>query len=595
MSSAVQDELDKIKNSKVNIRKAIIRKHVDQPENPLKSYPDGIDKIDEDVENTLWNGMDNYGAFIRFGTDTEYNAYGGPITIRMNSQDQLDKWTQAANPTSLFFDRFAASPEQPKLNALTTAAQSNGTFNGNTRLEEIYYPENITEVGNYFLYNCTKNGTWDFRNLRKVGNYFAANCNIVPDHWAIASRRNDNYSIFPLFNSLEEVGDYFMQGVSCETKLDLTSIKKAGNYFLYNNKISGLLILPDDCDFTGTTYPLRGFQYACTIWVPENWKLPINNYTLSAQSSSSPAYSLGIKLVGPGAESLAAALPNRTGSPYRKLIVEKLVPEYSVAEEGELIHNFDMDGKWFPYRCVYHQSWSKHFLAEFVYTGSFLGNNGLIAWGTDVSPLTDGTCFLNTSHNNGDYTSPTVVSQMWEDFTPSRKFLTHWGLEGKDTGCYTNWMPFQDLKVGDMRTVECSSGTNYYGSCPTSLSINALGPRTTNTPNVSQMYNNYQEFVSNFTVYAHCSKSVSDPEVVYPDNTWLDYDHYYSAYKTGIAASGSNGSNTFRIGRDRLGKAREYWLNDSASTSTKYYVTTSGSISSKSMTSTSYWRPHYVS
>lgn len=646
----IQEEIDKIKSTKKNTQQAIIAKHVQQEENPFKSYPDGIKQINEDVEQTkvvediFGKTTSPCGELI----SSNPNFFGGPVSIRLNSQEQVDNVTSKTyvNGSSglgyhQLFDKFVCGKAKPILNKTVTSAVTS-MFINNPLLTEIRNRENLEEVGNYFLSGCANVQTWEFPNLKKVGNYFAQNATIrsyrFNDWTDIDEYPYYAYFYAPDFRSLVEVGDYFMTGTTTETWIDLTPLKKAGNYFLYNNKIAGLLILPEDCDLTTTTYPLRGFQYACTVYVPENWKLPINNYTFSAQSSSSPAYSLGINICGPGADSLLAALPNRSSSPYRKLKkVELLLPEegderylptgYSDQKNrrktstlGALVPAFDYMGNWYPYRVVNETLNDKIgsdqmpycpsvLMAEYVFTcptfwydnstGSSVqvqtSSNGLTKWGTIIAPR-------RSDSSTGAVITESPATYFLPDLNPYDLKNENYGpinFKHIDSGYWGD-------SLGDLYATE-GTYKNENSNLPNSFILNAVGRRSSNRINYEmwdstpysagyQIWDGLGRYgaprISYDSVYENSNYSKpSDIAGDFYKEMWLDYDHSWFGQGSGIPNTGSNGPNARRICRDRFGVAREYWLMDSASTAQKYYVTTYGSLSTKAISSTAYLRP----
>ena len=651
----IQDEIDKIKSTKKETQKAITEKHVEQPENPFKSYPEGIRQINEDVEQTkvvqdvFGKTTSPCGELVSSNT----NFFGGPVAIRLNSQTQVDNVTSKTyiNGSSglgyhQLFDKFVCGKARPVLNK-TVTSPTTSMFINNSLLTEIRNRENLEEVGNYFLSGCSNVQTWEFPNLKKVGNYFAQNATIrAYRHYPYSSTDISletgepwwAHLTAPDFRSLTEVGDYFMTGAQTESWIDLTPLKKAGNYFLYNNRIAGLLILPEDCDFTTTTYPLRGFQYQCTIYVPENWRLPINNYTLSAQSSSSPAYVDGINICGPGADSLIAALPNRYSSPYRKLNkVNLLLPEdgdnrYSptnyynekncraTSTLGALVPSFDYMGNWYPYRVVNEILVDKYghskpycpslLMAEYVFTCQTYwynyttrqtertSTNGLTKWGNIISPRIDKFAsplsgYVITYNNNANYWYPDIDHSSLdnENYGPINFKHIYGGYWGDS--------------LGDLYGTEVTY-KNENINLPDSFTINALGRRSSNRINYEvggsvpyspggQLYQSIGAYssqpISYTDVYKNSNSQVPEEYQDVYKEMWLDYDHSWFGQGSGIPNTGSNGSNSRRVCKDRLGNAREYWLMDSASTSQKYYVTTSGSVSTRSITSTAYLRP----
>lgn len=155
---------------------------------------------------------------------------------------------------------------------------------------------NVRFIGTNFLYNCTAfNQPISLPKIDEIGDYFMFGC---------ASFN----STITLNDGLLMIGSRFMYGCSSFTQpftvpsglIDDSSIVSynPGTYFMYNcNNFTGPLV----CN-TST-------------------KIPTDNYTLGTTSSSAAIYTTGVTLTGPYAAQWKAALPDRTSSPYRKLII----------------------------------------------------------------------------------------------------------------------------------------------------------------------------------------------------------------------------------------------------------------------------------
>lgn len=160
---------------------------------------------------------------------------------------------------------------------------------GATGLRSIKGEGNLRQVGHYFLSNAQFSFALNFANLEAVGNYFMSNCTSF----------NSSLS----FPKLVTTGNYFLnQLTSFAQPITMPSTLSAmGNYFMYRcNNFTG----PLNCE--GPTNP--------------------NRITTQAQSfgtnlSSAIMYTTGITLTGPYASDYKSKLPDRTSSPFRKLIL----------------------------------------------------------------------------------------------------------------------------------------------------------------------------------------------------------------------------------------------------------------------------------
>ena len=171
-----------------------------------------------------------------------------------------------------------------------------------------YAPEN-------FLYYCTKLTTiTGVENLIYVESSFLTGC----------SSLNCELN----FDELVHIGSGFLQNCSSfNSTITIPEIKVFGNNFMYNcNSFAQPLIIPDRFPSysAGSVSP---FMYNCKSFTGplvcnSSVVLASGNQSLSTNDSSAAMYTTGVTLTGPYANDWKNALPDRSSSPYRKLIVE---------------------------------------------------------------------------------------------------------------------------------------------------------------------------------------------------------------------------------------------------------------------------------
>lgn len=158
--------------------------------------------------------------------------------------------------------------------------------------------ENVVYIGASFMNGCSAfNHPISLPKVNDIGSYFMQNCTSFN-------------SAITINDDAEVIADRFMIGCSSFAQpfsipsgLISTSAvsNNPGQRFMQNcNKFTGPLV--------------------CNSSVSS--KFPTDNYTLSTTGASNPIYAIGVTLTGPYAQAWKTALPDRTSSPYRKLVVE---------------------------------------------------------------------------------------------------------------------------------------------------------------------------------------------------------------------------------------------------------------------------------
>lgn len=236
-------------------------------------------------------------------------------------------------------------------------ANNNGAIN-------ITFPTVIRHIGNYFFYGCSgfNNELTFLSSVQTIGNYFLNRCNIF---------RNANTTM--IFSALTSIGIYFMAYTpQCDVTLNFknSAITEIPNYFLYYGGLKlQTVMLPDTVTSLGTyfmaycagfatllTLPAQlqtisnGFMRNCyansqtltipltvktieayflydnynlrqLVFNPTNATITASNYNMANTRNYAPAYQNGVKISGPGADSLMTQLPNSSAAQsFRKLI-----------------------------------------------------------------------------------------------------------------------------------------------------------------------------------------------------------------------------------------------------------------------------------
>ena len=158
-------------------------------------------------------------------------------------------------------------------------------------------PSSLTSIGNFFMVSCTAfNQSLTIpSSVTSIGGSFLAGCTAFNQPLTIP-------------NSVTSIGANFMDSCSSfNQSLTLpSSLTSIGTYFLYN------------CNSMTNTVNVGSL--AATIATS-------SNRSFATTSSSAACYTTGITIAGANASAWISRFPNRTSSPYRKLINE---PQYGI-------------------------------------------------------------------------------------------------------------------------------------------------------------------------------------------------------------------------------------------------------------------------
>lgn len=213
---------------------------------------------------------------------------------------------------SNFLD-YCSSFNQPIVLPNVTAIGNSFLANCRNFTQPITIPDTVTSIGTEFLYSCTS-----FNHPVTIPNGVTT---LLGRFLASATEFD---SVLTLPDTITSIGDNFMRGCGkFNQELHLPSrLEIIGGSFLENcYQYSQPITIHDTVKSIGTN-----FLYGCSAFVGPltvgTANCPTDTNSLSQGTASAPAYQTGITLAGPYAQVWKDALPDRTTSPYRKLIVD---------------------------------------------------------------------------------------------------------------------------------------------------------------------------------------------------------------------------------------------------------------------------------
>lgn len=171
-------------------------------------------------------------------------------------------------------------------------------------------PSTVTTIGNYFVNNAqTFNQPITLStNITSIGSYFLSQA------WCFNQP-------LTLPSSLLTIGQYFMEGCKAFSQplVVPNGVTGIGSNFMQGCISFGKkLTLPSTVTSVGTSFLGQGYTF--TTLETNTTASPTDNYSLATYNNGNKTYLEGVTITGTGASAWVAALPNRTSSPYRKLI-----------------------------------------------------------------------------------------------------------------------------------------------------------------------------------------------------------------------------------------------------------------------------------
>lgn len=205
---------------------------------------------------------------------------------------------------------------------------------GATSLRKVDLPSSLVWVGSNVFAASTKitMGTINLTNVEDIGSGFCSGSSV-------------NAPI--ILDNVKSIGDSFLSSPKFNQPLSLPKIRTIGNLFLNNAvNFNSLLSLNSGLEVIGTRFMYGCSQFTQSFSIPSGLiygpgerfmhncsgfigplvcnngaNIPTDVYVLGTTSSSAIMYTTGVTLTGPYAAQWKAALPDRTASPYRKLII----------------------------------------------------------------------------------------------------------------------------------------------------------------------------------------------------------------------------------------------------------------------------------
>lgn len=189
---------------------------------------------------------------------------------------------------------------------------------GCENLETVTLPDTIHYIGFHVFVYANINSQINLTNVKFIGESFLEG--------------NMSFNQPLSMPNVEYIEDYFL-GFCSNFNSPITlndNIRVIDSAFMYEcTSFAQSLTIPAGLENFGTgDNPGSDFMRNCNSFTgplvcngPVDATIPIGNNSLSTNSASAAMYTTGITLTGPYAQAWKDALPDRTSSPYRKLIV----------------------------------------------------------------------------------------------------------------------------------------------------------------------------------------------------------------------------------------------------------------------------------
>jgi uncharacterized repeat protein (TIGR02543 family) len=173
-------------------------------------------------------------------------------------------------------------------------------------------PSGLSSIGDNFMYYC-----YSFNqpltlpsSLSSIGDYFMSSCYSFNQPLTLPS-------------GLSSIGDNFMSSCySFNQPLTLPSgLSSIGDNFMYYcYSFNQPLTLPSSLSSIGDYFMSYCYALSTIIWNAGVYPTDNNSLSQAINTKTDSTYGAGIKVYGTKRAQLISALPNRTSSPYRKLI-----------------------------------------------------------------------------------------------------------------------------------------------------------------------------------------------------------------------------------------------------------------------------------
>jgi hypothetical protein len=174
----------------------------------------------------------------------------------------------------------------------------------------------VTSIGDYFMQNFTWfNSTLTLGAVTSIGHFFMSGCSAFDQPLTLPS-------------SIRSIGNNFLSGYPTAIRFNKTltlpeGLEYIGDALLSDNSLyTQPLTIPSTVTHVGTYFLKNCNNMISTITIncPAT-AFAQNNDSFATNSNTAAVYTQGFKIAGPSAAAVKTQFPDRTTSPYRKLIV----------------------------------------------------------------------------------------------------------------------------------------------------------------------------------------------------------------------------------------------------------------------------------
>ena len=272
---------------------------------------------------------------FQFGSDFNLTAIGDYFLAGTGNMTQPIVIPSAVTSIGNYFLAYARKFNQPLIIPSSVTSIGSNFLNGCASFNQpLTIPASVTSIGESFLYICVSfNQPLTIpASVTSIGGWFIGYC----------------YSFnqpITLPSSFTSIGDRFMQNCqSFNQSLTIpSSVTSIGGYFLYGcYSFNQPLTIPASVISIGTYFLSTSYSFNQPLTIPASVTSiggyflyncdafsnltvngsvhPTDNNSLSTQHSIAKMYVKGILVKGTRRSDWISSLPNRTSSPYRKLI-----------------------------------------------------------------------------------------------------------------------------------------------------------------------------------------------------------------------------------------------------------------------------------
>lgn len=263
------------------------------------------------------------GPLASYGTVTYLDSNNTEKTVDLATEEDLFEISSSSIDIALVHIG-EVSFAKNKITSVTIAEgvtflPGNFLRNVNSKIS-LTLPNTIIFIGSYFCSGTGLANELNLTNVEYIGDYFFTSL-------------IGTYTYPVKLPKIEYIGNQFCSGASGFNS-DITinpDCRIIGSGFLYGIwSYNRPITIPSGLENLGNiANPGIQFMYNCRSFVGplvcngpvSTSSIPNTNDTLSTTSASATMYTTGVTLTGPYATQWKAALPDRTSSPYRKLII----------------------------------------------------------------------------------------------------------------------------------------------------------------------------------------------------------------------------------------------------------------------------------